>query len=133
MATFDPVAQYRTADGPAVTMADLASMPPPAPPAPRAPSAPRIGAATAAPQGTRFTLPPGLEQELTLDPDASYYGDALRAAHTREEKDIMYGGTPNTLFGGNAIVQSHLQGRDHGHGSRSRRATSRTSSSRSAS
>ena len=110
LATFDPVVRYRTADGPAVTMADLASTPPPAPSVPRAPSAPRIDAASAAPPGTRLTLPRGLEQELTLDPDASYYGDALRAAHTREEKDIMYGGTPNTLFGGNAIVQSHVQG-----------------------
>jgi hypothetical protein len=110
LASFDPVAQYRTADGPAVTMADIAAMPPPAPPVPRVPSAPRTGTTASAPAGARLTLPIGLKQELPLDIDASYYGDALRAANTREEKDILYGGTPNTLFGGNAIVQSHLQG-----------------------
>ena len=107
---FDPVVRYRLAGGPVMTLADLARMPPPSSP-PAAPAAgPRAPAAGGTPAGGRLTLPPGLEQELSIDADASYFGDALRAAHTREERDIMYGSTPNTLFGGVCLTQSHLQG-----------------------
>jgi hypothetical protein len=118
LASFDPVPGYRVAEGPAVTVADLAAMQPPRPaPAPAAPptgsrpahAAPAAPVATT-PTGARLTLPPGLEQELPIDVDASYFGDALRAAHTREERDVMYGSTPNTLFGGICLTQSHLQG-----------------------
>jgi hypothetical protein len=107
LAAWDPVASYRVAEGPAVTLADLAAMKPPAPPqaAPSEPLSP-----PAAPHAGRLTLPPGLQQELPISFDASYVGDALRAAHTREERDIPYGSTPNTLFGGLCLVQSHLRG-----------------------
>ncbi len=109
---FDPVVRYRLAGGPVVTLADLARMPPPSPPpAAAAPAAgPRAPAAGTAPAGGRLTLPSGLEQQLPIDADASYFGDALRAAHTREERDIMHGSTPNTLFGGVCLTQSHLHG-----------------------
>jgi hypothetical protein len=110
LAKSDPVASYRTAEGPAVTAADLASMPPPSPPAPGPASPRRVAKSPAAAKGARLNLPKGLVQELPIDPDASYYGDALRAAHARDEKDVMYGSTPNTLFGGVCVVQSHLHG-----------------------
>jgi hypothetical protein len=107
LAAWDPVASYQVAGGPAVTMSDLAGMTPP-PPAPPAmvealspPSFPHTG---------RLTLPTGLVQELPISFDGSYLGDALRAAHTREERDIPFGSTPNTLFGGLCLVQSHLRG-----------------------
>jgi hypothetical protein len=117
IAAVDVVVDYRLADGRSFTLADLAA-PPPAPPAAvpagRAPSAPRTNARTgpatpAAPHHV-LTLPAGLEQVLPLDTRASFYGDALRAAHTREPRDIPYGSTPNLLFGGLCIVESHLQG-----------------------
>lgn len=110
LASFDPVAAYRTADGPAVTMADLAAMAPPKASAPRVSRTPRPAPSAGAPAGARLTLPAGLVQELPIDPDASYFGDALRAAHARDEKDVMYGSTPNMLFGGVCLVQSHLHG-----------------------
>ncbi|MEX1127839.1 MAG: hypothetical protein WEB50_04655 [Vicinamibacterales bacterium] len=115
LAVFDPVVDYRLADGPAVTLADLASMPPPAaPPRPAPPAAPaaagRAKAAAAPATDGRLQLPPGLQQVVPLDSRTSFYGDALRAAHTREERDIPYGSTPNTLFGGLCLVESHLQG-----------------------
>jgi hypothetical protein len=108
LASFDPVADYRVAGGPAVTAADLAAMPPPSAAAP-APG-PRPASVPGEPTSLPLRLPPGLEQELPIDVDASYFGDALRAAHTREERDIQYGSTPNTLFGGICLTQSHLQG-----------------------
>jgi len=107
IAAWDPVASYRVAQGPAVTLADLAAMTPPAPPAPR-PEEPL--SVCAPPHEGRLTLPPGLVQELPISFDSSYFGDALRAAHTREERDIPFGSTPSTLFGGLALLQSHLQG-----------------------
>ena len=108
LAAWDPVVSYRVAEGPAVTLADLAAMPPPAPAAPAPPSEPLSAAAE--PHTGRLKLPPGLEQELPISFDASYYGDVLRAAHTREERDIPFGSTPNTLFGGLCLLQSHLRG-----------------------
>ena len=117
IAEIDPVVDYRLADGPSFTLADLAA-PPPSPaaaaPAGSASSASRTNASTAPAEPAAphhvLTLPPGLEQVLPLDSRASFYGDALRAAHTREERDIPYGSTPNLLFGGLCIVESHLQG-----------------------
>jgi hypothetical protein len=106
IAAWDPVASYRAPGGPAVSPADLAGMTPPPPPAtfPEEPlSQPSLHTG-------RLTLPPGLVQELPISFDGSYVGDALRAAHTREERDIPYGSTPNTLFGGLCLVQSHLRG-----------------------
>jgi hypothetical protein len=108
LAAWDPVASYKLAEGPAVTLADLAAMTPPAP-KPAAPSEPL--SPPSVPQEGRLTLPPGLEQELPISFDASYVGDALRPAHTREERDIPFGSTPNTLFGGLCLLQSHLRGK----------------------
>ena len=58
----------------------------------------------------RITLPASLKAELPLNTESSYFGDALRAAHTTLQKDIPFGSTPNLLFGGLCLVQSHLHG-----------------------
>jgi hypothetical protein len=108
LAAWDPVAAYRLAEGPAVTLSDVAAMPPPAA-APQAPTSEPLSVPTTAPAG-RLTLPAGLEQELPISFDGSYVGDAQRVTHTREERDIPFGSTPNTLFGGLCLSQSHLRG-----------------------
>jgi hypothetical protein len=108
LAAFDPVANYRLADGPDYTMADFMSGPSIGPD-PQPPASGRVEEPPAA-TTTRLTLPPGRVQELPIDFDASYFGDAFRPAHTREAKDATYGSTPNTLFGGALIAQGHLQG-----------------------
>jgi hypothetical protein len=120
LAAFDPVVDYRVAEGPAFTLDSLQS-------APAASAAATSQSAASAPKGGKggkqvagsqttanpnhiLTLPPGLEQVLPLDNRASFFGDAIRAAHTRDERDITYGSTPNQLFGGLCLVESHLQG-----------------------
>lgn len=107
----DPVASYQVAEGPDFTPADLAA------PAGGAPAPPVLAAAAPAAKGTRsqrpklpLTLPPGLEQTLTLNPESSYYGDALRAVHTTDPAEIGYGLSGNLLFGGLALLDSHLTG-----------------------
>jgi hypothetical protein len=102
----DPVAEYRTAPGPNLTAADLTA---PAPAAAAAPPLPRPAPALA-PAGTRLTLPRDLKMTLVLDEESSYFGDALRAAHATIERDIPFGSSPNSLFGGMAITQSHVRG-----------------------
>src|SRR5262249_46449701 len=84
-------------------LADWPSQPSPSPGPARTPSAPRAAASPPAVTGARLTLPPGLVQELPIDPDASYMGQAVRAAHTRIEK--------STLFGGACIAHGHLHGK----------------------
>jgi hypothetical protein len=62
---------------------------------------------------SRWTLklPPGLEQELPINKEASYYGDALRAVHTADAAEAFFGLTGQLLFGGLAMLDSHLRGR----------------------
>lgn len=55
-------------------------------------------------------LPPGLEQQLPLNKAASYYGDALRAVHTTDKGEAEYGLTGKLLFGGLAMLDTHLSG-----------------------
>jgi len=126
LAAFDPVVDYELAQGPPYAASDLdaatggkpataiTSFPVPAgskagesKPAPLNPTS--VHASTGSPDHV-LTLPPGLEQVLPLDSRASFYGDALRAAHTREDRDIKYGSTPNLLFGGVCLVESHVEG-----------------------
>ncbi len=61
---------------------------------------------------SRWTLqlPPGLEQVLPLNPESSYYGDALRAVHTTDRKEAEFGLTGKLLFGGLALLDSRLHG-----------------------
>ncbi len=55
-------------------------------------------------------LPPGLEQVLPLSKAASYFGDAIAALDCQDAQGIQWGSCNNLLFGGLAIVDSHLSG-----------------------
>jgi hypothetical protein len=121
IAAIDPVVDYRVAEGPAYVPADVLGAPAGPPSArdaspPRATASRQRAASTAGPEAPPrsphhiLALPSGLEQLLPIDSRASYCGDALRAAHTHEERDIAYGSTPNLLFGGLCLVESHLEG-----------------------
>ena len=127
LAAIDPVVDYRLAGGPAFTMAEFATG--------RSgdreigrpgdrkvagskdreversghPEVERTrGPANEASSG-RLKLPPNREQVLALDP-SSFYGDALRAVHTRDARAAQFGSTPNLLFGGVCLFQSRLRG-----------------------
>jgi hypothetical protein len=56
-------------------------------------------------------LPATLEQVLDLNPDASYFGDALTAQHCTTPGTIAHGSGYNLLFGGFAMMDSHLSGK----------------------
>jgi hypothetical protein len=65
------------------------------------------------PQGetsARLQLPPGLEQELPLSKAASYFGDSIRAVNCRDPREMQFGSCRGQLFGGFAMVDSHLSG-----------------------
>jgi hypothetical protein len=64
----------------------------------------------AKPSSGRLKLPPGLEQTLPISKAASYFGDAIRAANCREENERVFGSGRELLFGGLAMVDSHLSG-----------------------
>jgi hypothetical protein len=55
-------------------------------------------------------LPPGLEQVLPLSGAASYFGDGISPVNARDPQGIQWGSTGNLLFGGLAMVDSHLTG-----------------------
>jgi hypothetical protein len=55
-------------------------------------------------------LPPNLEQVLPLSKAASYFGDGIGAVHCRDPRTIPFGSCGNWLFGGLAMVDSHLNG-----------------------
>lgn len=55
-------------------------------------------------------LPPELEQVLPLSKDASYFGDGISPVNARDPQGIQWGSTANFLFGGLAMVDSHLSG-----------------------
>jgi hypothetical protein len=55
-------------------------------------------------------LPAGLEQVLPLSNVASYFGDGIAALNTQEEQGMRWGSSGNLLFGGLAMVDSHLSG-----------------------
>src|SRR5262249_53698568 len=108
IAAADPVTEYRVAPGRQLTTDDLsrplavvpADVPPTAPPA-RSEPRPTV------------SLPTSLEAALELNYESSYFGDALRVAHTTCETDICYGSSPNTFFGGLCLTQSHVRGHLH--------------------
>ncbi|MFL6231817.1 MAG: hypothetical protein ACJ76N_01655 [Thermoanaerobaculia bacterium] len=128
MAATDPVTQYQPAGGPdlpvgqmpAAAMADTGLGA-----AAAATSRPAARAATARqalgqwpgqqPAGKQrpLTLPPGLEQVLPLNKERSYFGDALRAVDCQDPKEAQWGSCGGVLFGGLAMVDSHLNGQLH--------------------
>lgn len=104
----DPVAAYRGASGPMWTAAGLPQplprrrgatrrQPPPPDPPSSAPAA--------------ITLPSNLECVLTLNPAGSYFGDAIAAVDIVDPGDVKLGTSTAWLFGGHAMVESHLHGR----------------------
>ena len=62
------------------------------------------------PEQWTLKLPSGLAQELPVNKAASYYGDALRPVHTDDTKEAEYGLTGRLLFGGLAMLDTHLSG-----------------------
>jgi hypothetical protein len=126
---YDPVANYRQAEGPCWTLNDL-PLPQPVPQASDA-GGPALGGSGAAASGSgrsqqsggwealgapegeapaALRLPPGLEQILPLSKAASYFGDGIGATHCRDQRGVQFGGCGNWLFGGLALVDSHLSG-----------------------
>jgi len=63
-----------------------------------------------APSKLPLQLPPGLEQVLPLSTAASYFGDGISALNVRNPQQAFYGSTGNLIFGGLAMVDSHLSG-----------------------
>ena len=118
----DPVAAYKQAEGPRWTLETL----------PRSQSVPPVATAfggsnvtersssrastweeLGAPEGEApalLQLPPGLEQTLPLNKAASYFGDGIGAVNCRDPQGIQFGSCGNLLFGGLAMVDSHLSG-----------------------
>jgi len=130
---YDPVADYRQADGPCWTLNDL-PLPPPVPQASAdggddyalggssadasAPGEQRLSGweRLGQPQGeapTPLRLPPGLEQVLPLSKAASYFGDGIGAVNCGDQQGVQWGTCGNWLFGGLALVESHLSGNVH--------------------
>lgn len=127
----DPVAAYKQAEGPCWTLANLPSSQP-LPQPTSAEDYALTGAAPAAvvpvdqrpssweelgqPQGeapTPLQLPPGLEQTLPLSKAASYFGDGIGAVNCLDPQGIQWGSCGSWLFGGLAMVDSHLSGSLH--------------------
>ena len=55
-------------------------------------------------------LPPGLDQTLPLNKELSYFGDGISAINARSPLEVQWGSSGNLLFGGLAMVDSHLSG-----------------------
>jgi hypothetical protein len=55
-------------------------------------------------------LPPDLQQVLPVNKETSFFGDALRAVNCQSDKESQYGSCEGLLFGGLAMVDSHLSG-----------------------
>jgi hypothetical protein len=128
----DPVADYRQAEGPCWTLADL-PLPQPVPQEAdtaddyalggssldgAAPAEQRLSGweRLGQPQGeapTALRLPPGLEQILPLSKSASYFGDGIGAVNCRDQQGVQWGSCGSWLFGGLAMVDSHLSGNVH--------------------
>ena len=111
----DPVAAYQKAAGPNWTRKDLTSpqpLPLPPPPASRPPLPPPQQAVSQVidTESHVLRLPPGLEQVLPIDPDGSYFGDALSAQNCRTPETIQWASCGALYFRGLAMMDSHLSG-----------------------
>jgi hypothetical protein len=125
----DHVAAYKQAEGPRWTLDTL----PRAQAVPEAATSgdePALGVSTSAelgpgepmpsgwetlgaPEGKApapLRLPPNLEQTLPLSKAASYFGDGIGAVNCSDPQGIQFGSCGNLLFGGLAMVDSHLSG-----------------------
>lgn len=119
----DPVAAYRQAGGPNWTSSPLSQLgPSPEPSASTATETSTESCRSRVPVGwddlgeseeapsAALQLPRGLEQVLPLSKAASYFGDGIGPIHCRDELGIQWGSCNNFLFGGLAMVDSHLSG-----------------------
>lgn len=111
----DSVAAYQKAAGPNWTRQDLTSpqpLPLPPPPASRPPLPPPQEAVSQviSTEVHALHLPPGLEQVLPIDPDGSYFGDALSAQNCRTPATIQWASCGALYFRGLAMMDSHLSG-----------------------
>lgn len=111
----DPVADYQQAEGPTLAMDDLANMADQMPEPPRPSPMPEESVSDAPvaltdEQSTLLKLPVGREQVLSLNKEASYFGDAIRAVNCKNKVDADYGSSGDLLFGGLAMTDSHLDG-----------------------
>jgi hypothetical protein len=121
----DPVASYKQAEGPCWTLADLPLTPPVAHQPDEGDYAlggSASGASEPQPTGwealgspageapTPLRLPSNLEQTLPLSKAASYFGDGIGAVNCRDPQGIQFGSCGSWLFGGLAMVDSHLSG-----------------------
>ena len=125
----DHVAAYKQAEGPRWTL-DTLPRAQAVPAATTSGDEPAFGASTSAelgpgepmpsgwetlgaPEGkapATLRLPPSLEQTLPLSKAASYFGDGIGAVNCRDPQGIQFGSCGNWLFGGLAMVDSHLSG-----------------------
>lgn len=125
----DPVADYRPAGGPCWTLDNL-PRPGAQPPgdaddfALGGSSPDAFGSAGRGPSGWEslgqpegesptpapLRLPPDLEQTLPLSKAASYFGDGIGAVNCRDQQGVQFGSCGSWLFGGLAMVDSHLSG-----------------------
>jgi hypothetical protein len=55
-------------------------------------------------------LPPGLVQTIPVNKESTFFGDMLRAVDCTEPIELPFGTCGNQLFGGVAMVDSHLHG-----------------------
>lgn len=121
----DPLGQVTFPGGPVATreylqplrFEDLPPSPPPSMPFQPAPvrEVPEMGLPEPQRLARPLELPPGLEQELPLCREASYFGDALRAVHCPHEGPGPDGLPPlglcgDLLFGGLCLTNSRLSG-----------------------
>lgn len=124
----DHVAAYKPAEGPCWTLDTLPRAPAARESASAEETTPRGSAfagtasgesqnsgweALGAPEGEApapLRLPPNLEQILPLNKDASYFGDGIGAVNCSDPQSIQFGSCGNWLFGGLAMVDSHLSG-----------------------
>jgi hypothetical protein len=116
----DPVAAYRQAEGPDWTTSQLSQIQRSVPESGSVNETAVASDETTDPWNelepaqetfTELRLPPGLEQVLPISKAASYFGDGITPLNCREPKDIQTGSCGHVLFGGLAMVDSHLSGR----------------------
>ena len=115
VAAADPVCQYEPATG---RRWDLSSLPlrvsGDAPVAPLGPdtggSVRRGGELSEKGAPGRLRLPPGGEQILSIEKASSYFGDGIAALNGSTARDIQWSSGGDYLFGGLAMVDSHLSG-----------------------
>ncbi len=111
VAATDPVAQFRIPAGSNWKAMDFARHPPGTTGVPNHAAAPGLPLPQSMrPLAVALRLPPGLEQLLPINKAASYFGDALSALHCPTPESAKWGNGGHLLFGGLAMMNSHITG-----------------------